>query len=150
MPHLKALEGVRASGTGVLFSLKYSFASDIGEHRDLTLVVERPGGFRIAVNGRSVTHDPADGYWVDTTFRRIPISALVRPGVNEIILEGLSAQDSEIEACYLVGDFGVQQGYGGFRLVPAPRQVRSGDLGPQGLPFYAGRVRLSQQAPSLQ
>lgn len=154
VPHLRALESLRKGGTlenmpmsgsGVPFALRYSFESGLAAGHDLTLVLERPEDFRIAVNGTAVTHDPEDGYWLDTTFRRIPIGALAQPGTNTITLEGVTSLAMEIEACYVIGDFGVEQGEGGFRLVAAPTQARSGDLTHQGLPFYAGRVRLTQQ-----
>ena len=152
--HLKALEDLRRGGTlvhttisgsGVPFALQYTFESGLAAGHDLTLVVERPADFRIAVNGTTVTHDPNDGYWLDTTFRRIPIGTLARSGTNTITLEGVTSHDMEVEACYVIGDFGVEQGADGFRLVAAPTQAQAGDLTHQGLPFYAGRVRLSQQ-----
>ena len=154
VPHLKALEilrragnleHMRIQGAGVPFGVRYTFESDLPEGHELTLVLERPDEFRISVNGAAVEHDPHDGYWLDTTFRRIPIGAHARQGPNTITLEGVTSLDMEIEACYVIGDFGVEQGDGGFRLVAVPTQAQSGDLTHQGLPFYAGRVRLSQQ-----
>ena len=154
VPHLKALEILRRAGTlehfritgtGVPFAVRYTFESGLAAGHDLTLVLERPDEFRIAVNGTAVAHDAGDGYWLDTTFRRIPIGALARPGTNTITLESVTSLDMEIEACYVIGDFGVEQTSAGFRLVAAPTQARSGDLTHQGLPFFAGRVRLSQQ-----
>lgn len=154
VPHLKALEVLRRAGNlehmriqgaGVPFAVRYTFESGLAAGHELTLVLERPDDFRIAVNGTAVQHDPSDGYWLDTTFRRIPIGPHARPGTNTITLEGITSLDMEIEACYVIGEFGVEQADGGFRIVDAPTQARSGDLTHQGLPFYAGRVRLSQQ-----
>ncbi len=144
-PHLRAWQQVRAAGTGVPFALQYTFTSDLPAQSDLTLALERPDDFRIAVNGTAVRHEPNDGYWVDTTFRRIPIGALARSGANTITLEGVSGLDTEIEACYVIGHFGVAQAEDGFRLVAAPTQATAGDLTPQGLPFFAGSVRLTQE-----
>ena len=118
VPHLKALEILRRAGTlehfritgtGVPFAVQYTFESGLSTGHDLTLVLERPDEFRISVNGTAVQHDPSDGYWVDTTFRRIPIGSLTRAGTNTIMLEGVTSLDMEIEACYVVGDFGVEQ-----------------------------------------
>ena len=145
VPHLKALEEIRAAGTGVSFALRYQWESGFADHPGLALVVERPDDFSIFVNGREVEHSPDDGYWVDTSFRRIPISDVAGSGANEVVLKSVTAPDIEIEACYLVGEFGVEQGDGGFRLVSCPTQARGGDLVLQGLPFYTGRVRLRQQ-----
>ena len=154
VPHLKALEILRRAGTlehfritgtGVPFAVQYTFESGLATGHDLTLVVERPDEFCISVNGTAVEHDDGDGYWLDTTFRRIPIGTLARPGTNSITLEGVTSLDMEIEACYIIGEFGVEQAEDGFRLAAAPTQAQSGDLTHQGLPFYAGRVRLTQE-----
>ena len=154
VPHLKALEilrragtleHVRITGTGVPFAVQYTFESGLSTGHDLTLVLERPDEFRISVNGTAVEHNPSDGYWLDTTFRRIPIGSLARAGTNTIMLEGVTSLDMEIEACYIIGDFGVEETGDGFRLVAAPTQAQSGDLTHQGLPFFAGRVRLTQE-----
>ena len=159
VPHLKVLEilrragtleHVRITGTGVPFAVQYTFESGLSAGHELTLVLERPDEFRISVNGTAVQHDPSDGYWVDTSFRRIPIGTLARAGTNTITLEGVTSLDMEIEACYVIGDFGVEQnGDWYFRLVAAPTQAQSGDLTHQGLPFYAGRVRLTQRCRFL-
>ena len=139
------LEHFRITGTGVPFAVQYTFESGLSTGHDLTLVLERPDEFRISVNGTAVQHDPSDGYWVDTTFRRIPIGSLTQAGTNTIMLEGVTSLDMEIEACYIIGDFGVEETGDGFRLVAAPTQAQSGDLTHQGLPFFAGRVRLTQE-----
>jgi len=146
LPHLRVLQLVHAAGLGLPFSLRYAFVADLASIPDLTLVVERPQDFRITVNGQEVRHDLADGYWVDTSFRRIPIGHHLHQGENEIVLEGTSALDTEIEACYVVGTFGVAETPEGFRLVAAPTRASAGNLVTQGLPFYAGSVRLRQTA----
>ncbi len=64
--------------------------------------------------------------------------------------------DAEIEAIYLIGPFavhtpgaweplprGASRYEGPFVIGPLPEAVTLGDLTPQGLPFYAGSVRLS-------
>jgi len=64
---------------------------------------------------------------------------------------------NEIESLYIIGQFLVRSGknfeplerrasrtLGGFTLVDDWHQAETGDLVPQGLPFYAGTVRLSQ------
>ena len=86
-----------------------------------------------------------------TAIGSIPLSGAFRlarspkPGTNTIVLEGVTSLDMEIEACYIIGDFGVEQAKDGFRLAAAPTQAQSGDLTHQGLPFYAGRVKLTQE-----
>ena len=60
------------------FAVQYTFESGLPVGHELTLVVERPDEFCISVNGTAVEHDDGDGYWLDTTFRRIPIGTLAQ------------------------------------------------------------------------
>ena len=146
---------------------------------DLFLVIERPERFRIAVNGQPVAVGDR-GCYRDTSFRKVSIAGRLRPGRNEIVLETGFRQDasvyenlrrarvfeaernkltfdSEIEAIYLVGGFGVatpgqftplprgaMRYHGDFVLSPLPQAVTLGDLTPQGLPFFNGTVRLTR------
>ncbi|NLD73488.1 MAG: hypothetical protein GX649_12325 [Chloroflexi bacterium] len=96
---------------------------------------------------------------VTTTFRQPPevYEALRRSRVFEAEKNKLTF-DSEIEAAYLVGRFAVEtpgeweplprdaaRYEGPFVVGPLPETVALGDLTPQGLPFFAGRVRLSRE-----
>ncbi|MGC9358853.1 MAG: hypothetical protein ACP5G7_00560, partial [Anaerolineae bacterium] len=146
----------------------------------LYLVMEQPQESGIAINGRTI--DQTDcGFYRDTSFRKIDITGQLRPGANEIVLETRFSQspevyenlkkarvfeaeknkltyDSEIEAIYLVGRFGVQtpgsfealsrhaMRYSGpFVIGPEPTEVDPSNLTPQGLPFFNGTVRLTRE-----
>jgi hypothetical protein len=147
---------------------------------NLFLVIEQPETWNISVNGALlVQHDC--GYYRDISFRKIDISGLFKPGDNELVLETLFQQsrqvyenlararvfeseknkltfDSEIEAIYLVGSFGVETSGAceelprnshrcqpPFTLVPIPQQIPVDDLTRHGLPFFNGKVRLSRK-----
>ncbi len=146
---------------------------------DLHLVVERPETFDISVNGETVAQQD-QGYYRDKSFRKIPISGMLRPGTNAITLHTLFQQspqvyenleraqvfeaeknkltyDSEIEAIYLIGAFGVRTPgtfeamprkalcYSGpFVLGAVPERAPIEDLTRHGLPFFNGRVRLTR------
>jgi hypothetical protein len=96
---------------------------------------------------------------ITTTFRQPEevYDALRRAKVFEAEKNKLTF-DSEIEAIYLVGRFAVEtpgtweplardaaRYDGPFVLAPLPETATLGDLTPQGLPFYAGTVRLSRE-----
>ncbi|NLD43039.1 MAG: hypothetical protein GX657_06035 [Chloroflexi bacterium] len=93
------------------------------------LVLERPECFRLEVNGQPVPLAEA-GYYRDTSFRKVPIDGLLRPGSNRLTLTTTFRQppevyealrrarvfeaeknkltfDAEIEAVYLIGPFAV-------------------------------------------
>ncbi|NLC59436.1 MAG: hypothetical protein GX774_21570 [Armatimonadetes bacterium] len=155
-------------------------APDYRPEGELFLVLERPERYRVTLNGEPV--EMADqGCYRDTSFRKVDIRGRLKPGRNELVLETTFRQppevyenlrraavfeaeknkltyDSEIEAIYLVGDFGVAtpgtftplprgavRYRGEFLLTAPPRQVTLGDLTPQGLPFFNGTVRLRKR-----
>lgn len=136
------------------------------------LVVEDPDMYgSITVNGRPVSFD--GGYHLDAAFRKGDIGGMLREGRNEIVLtvdflaprgESLDPAErmgTEIEAVYIVGDFGVKafaaanpletsernragylvekpvMSYGRFEITPE-QELFSGNLTDAGYPFYAG------------
>ncbi len=155
-------------------------AADWTPPPDCALVVERPDRCRITVNGAPLGMHDKGAYW-DTSFRRIDLEGTLHGGENEIVVRTRFRQpdevyaalrrarvfeaeknklcyDSEIEAVYLVGSFGVRtpgrfeelprNAYrysGPFLLDSLPTRVRAADLTRQGLPFFAGRVRLRKK-----
>ncbi len=174
----------RCLDRGKPVALKLRFEVQVTEgwapQEPLYLVMEQPRESQIIINGQPV--DQTDcGFYRDTSFRKIDITGQLRSGSNEIILETAFYQrpevyedlrkarifeaeknkltyDSEIEAIYLVGRFGVHtpgsfeplprhaMRYAGpFVIGPAPTEVDPSDLTPQGLPFFNGTVRLIKQ-----
>ena len=147
---------------------------------DCRLVLEQPDRATITVNGRRLAGRDLGPYW-DTSFRQIDLEGALRAGHNEIVIQTRFTQpaavyenlrrakvfeaeknkltyDSEIEACYLVGAFGVASASPfealprdawrcaePFVLTPLPRQAEPANLTAQGLPFFAGSVRLSRR-----
>jgi hypothetical protein len=163
---LDAHGAVANAGVGVGFALRFIFDADVHGPPPIYLVVESPARFEIAVNGQPIASQDA-GWWTDTSFRKLDISAAMRAGRNEIVLSGVFARDTELESVYVVGDFGVaghrlreENRYNGqvfdryapeFRLTAPPTSVQGKggsavavDLTAQGLAFFAGRATLRQ------
>lgn len=160
--------------------LTVTAADDFTPPSSCRLAIEQPGRTAITVNGRRLAGRDLGPYW-DSSFRQIDLEGALRAGRNEIVLQTRFTQpeavyenlrrakvfeaeknkltyDSEIEACYLVGPFGVAstglleplprdawRGAGPFVLTATPRQADPGNLTACGLPFYAGSVRLSRR-----
>jgi len=179
--HISVVQS-RALSLGRPVDLKLSFPFQVA-HMPLPpfyLVMESPNTFQIQVNGRLLDRvlGQDSGYYRDISFRRIEISKFLREGPNEITLrtrfeqspsvmdnleraKGFEAEknkltyDTEIEAVYLVGNFGVRTP-GNFETLPRhamrysgpfeidilPRRVVLGDLTSQGFPFFNGSIRL--------
>ncbi len=141
----------------------------------LYLACETPELFKIKVNGEEI--DKVDcGYFRDHSFRKLDISKYVKLGENIIETEVLfdqSAQtyenmkkskifesemnkltyDMEIEAMYLVGDFGVRcdgkyeaipnDAYffdGTFAIVEPSKKITLHNIQEQGYPFFSGEI----------
>lgn len=143
----------------------------------LCLVAEQPEQFAITVNGTPLKA-AAQGWYKDISFSKLDIRPLVHSGDNIITFATRFAQnphvyevlygenvyetesnkltyDIELEAIYLLGDFGVYSkapftaGAGGslhtdgpFELRSLPKRLHGGCLTTQGFPFFAGAITL--------
>ncbi len=141
----------------------------------LYLACETPEQFTISVNGRRVEEVP-QGYFVDKSFQTIEIGAYLQKGANTIafdcdfvqseqVYENIKkaavfeseknklAYDMEIEAVYLLGDFGVgtpgrweelgdgEMRYQGEFVIDKPvRTIARRHLEKQGYPFFCGKM----------
>lgn len=146
--------------------------------KQMTLVCETPSQYEIRVNGQDIDRTE-HGYFRDLSFRRLDISGLLTVGENTIVLESRYAPspsfyaqmqralqfeseknmltyEREMEAIYLVGDFGVStpgtwislprhavRYHGDFILDRRPRQINPQHIEQQGFPFFAGKMVLS-------
>ncbi len=107
----------------------------------IQLALEEPENFRIALNGQRISSAAAKGWWVDPAIRTIVLPAkYFRPGANELELAMDFRQDMNLEALYLLGQFGVLIDGTRKTLTPLPDKLAVGDLAKQGLPFYSGSV----------
>ncbi len=144
------------------------------------LVLETPEKFAVSVNGKQISKTDC-GYYRDKSFRKIDISDAVTVGENQIklsihftqsetVYENIKKSlqfeseknkltyDTEIEAIYVVGDFGVEtlgefteldkdavRYDGGFAVAEMPKTVKTGDLTRQKFPFFSGRMVLKNK-----
>jgi len=164
---LRAHDQVAQAGPGTPFGLRFTFDAEAPPALPLYLVLESPERFTITVNGQPVPSTDC-GWWTDTAFRQVDISAAVRAGRNEILLTGVFTRDTTLESVYLLGNCGVaarrlrqesrvtgqlfDRYAADFRLTPLPARAQAKrrpdglalDLTTQGLPFFAGRATLRQ------
>jgi hypothetical protein len=113
----------------------------------MDLVLEEPENFAVEVNGNRLDLSGAFR-WLDSAFSRvqIPLSFLQRGG-NSVLLKTRYTEKSNLEAIYLLGNFGVQLNGTRRTLVRLPERLETGDLCAQGLPFYSGAVRYRVPLP---
>ena len=123
---------------------RYEFEVETMPEGAVHFALERPGRWKIFVNGQAVASRPR-GFFVDTEFRRIDIRRHVRPGRNVVEIQGKVTKDFELESAYLVGRFGVYRRNGRFAIGGIPKSADPRDLGGQGLAFFAGAVEIEKE-----
>ena len=133
----------------VIGSLKMTFAFTV-ETLPAGLVqlgLEEPTNFRVALNGRELSLQNGN-WWVDPAIRTysLPPDAL-QAGTNELTLTAGFRPDMNLEALYLLGNFGVRLDGTHKTLTKLPAQLAVGDVVPQGLPFYTGTITYHLPAP---
>lgn len=79
------------------------------------------------------------GWWVDEAISTVPLPPIFA-GRHTLTLEIPYGRLSNLEWCYLLGDFGVYVAGRHARLIAPVRALAFGDWTTQGLPFYAGNV----------
>jgi len=107
----------------------------------MTLAAERPDRCRFFLNGTPLTCPDEKDTWIDVCFKKLPIPMeAVKPGRNEITMKTTFMRTSNLEAVYLLGDFGVDVDGVKVSITTLPDKVALGDLAKQNLPFYTGPV----------
>ncbi len=117
--------------------LRFAFHSDIPV-AEPTLALEDAANIEIHLNGSRV-ESKIVGWWVDESIQTVHLPA-ISPGEYELVLTIPFSRKTNVEWCYLLGDFGVQVLGRSAKLIAPPRTLSFGDWTNQGLPFYAGNV----------
>lgn len=134
---------VKKKGTEVKGTIEvaFSFHIEVPPTSPCSLVVERPEDFTIEVNGANITGFARSQWWVDNCFTAIalPMDSL-KVGENKVLLKTKFHEGSNLEALYLIGQFGVRLDGTKRTIVALPEKIEVGDLVKQGFPFYSGRL----------
>jgi len=181
MPIMDIEQELVCRGAEEVVVLRFQFQCAIRDlkGRRFELVLEQPERYEMWYAGMRAPVSDA-GPWWDSAFRRVDVTPFVRRGLNVIELKrpwavnpqtrsALFGQSEdwekrtafpevELEAVYLVGDFGVRftggsaRGPNGSRwlrgrpkLVDEPAAVAGTDLVRAGYPFYVGRLTLERE-----
>ncbi len=123
-----------------LVTLRFSFDATELPGGPLCLALETPRRYVITLNGHEVATDAEAGWWVDPAIRIIPLdSSALKKGKNALEATLDFRCDDNLEAMYLLGEFGVKPGKKNCAITPLPT-LGVGDWRTQGLPFYGGAV----------
>ena len=122
-------------------TLEYPFRIGVMPEGEVYLAGERPELQEYYCNGVRLTNeDPAD-WWADNAFKKMKIPAeALKTGENIITIVTDFKRTTNIEAIYLLGQFGVQAKAGQSKLIEMPKTLSLSDMTERGLPFYSGRT----------
>jgi len=125
-------------------SLRFDFRSRVAL-RSLLLTCEQPGQTSIQLDGHPVYSDET-GWWVAHAIRTVPLADL-QPGEHMLELDIAYDDDTSLEWCYLLGDFGVEVDGARATVCEPVRELDWGDITKQGLAFYTGNVTYHLSLP---
>ncbi len=127
-------------GVGLVLAYRL-FDLQILQHDWLAeLALEERQNFAIKFNGHELPA-AADGWWVDPAIQTVTVPAeFFTTGANQLELTCDFRQDMNLEALYLLGQFGVRLDGTKKVLTQLPAQLAVGNVTAQGLPFYSGTV----------
>ena len=130
--------------------VRYDFTIDAMPQGKVELALEEPDTCKVWINGQpfKTTQRAGDfsprtpNWWVDPAFVTFDVpTSMLKQGENHIEIEKPYDSASNLEAMYLLGQFGVEALPGGkAKIVTLPKQLAVGDICTQGLPFYGGKI----------
>ncbi len=121
-----------------MLSLCFEIKSDI-EVAAPILALEDGERMSITFNGEKVNYRDM-GYYTDSAIRKTALPP-IHIGKNELILTMPFGEKTDVECCYILGDFGVSVIGQTAKITKLPQTLAFDDLVKQGLPFYGGSVR---------
>lgn len=138
MEHVAQPWVIEEKNTGAdTLRLRFRFNSEIFYHGAL-LGLEIQANQKVIFNGNVIPLHTV-GYFTDACIKTIPLTDIL-PGNNELILEMEYTEKTNVEWCYILGDFGVQV-YGDTAIITKlPAGIVYGDLTRQGFPFYGANI----------
>lgn len=130
--------------------LKYTFNAEYIPEAPVYLCGERPEFNEYSINGVKLEcPDPKD-FYIDSCFKKMPVpeGAIVK-GENTVTVKTRFMRTTNIEALYLIGDFGVRLDKNERTLIESPATLGFKDTYEYGIPFYTGSVTYRIPADSF-
>lgn len=118
------------------FTAEYEIYAE-EELRGVRLALERPQTRTVTLNGERV-QNKVSGWFIDRSIRTMRLPDF-RKGKNVLRISEPFGNNTDPEACYLLGEFGADADETKTRLF-APKKLQFGSLEGQGLKFYAQNV----------
>lgn len=128
-------------------ALRYEFFVR-AKPQTLSLMVEDAKTLTVTLNGVAVETKRPKASKIDNAFDvvTLPVNALKnKENVLEISFDFY--EKTNVEACYLLGDFGVNVG-GRVEMIADAKWLSAGDFTKQGFPYFGGRMVLMANVPN--
>lgn len=130
-----------------VLKLRYRIYSEL-EIKNCELALEEIDSTHIVLNGVEIKKEQT-GYFIDKSIIKTTLGT-VKKGENELLLTISYKSKTNVEACFLLGDFGVKV-EGQKPVITEPvRKLGFGDWTMKGLPFYAGNVTYHLEAEGME
>ena len=121
--------------------IEYSFDIDVMPKSDIILAGERPELMTYSVNGTRVESNGINDFWIDDCFKKMKVpTSLLKQGRNTVTVSCDFMRTTNLEALYLIGNFGVKIDGKSRRIVSLPERIGFDRLENVNLPFYTGEV----------
>ena len=122
--------------------LEYSFEIEKMPEGKVFLAGERPEKMHYAVNGVPLNAEGINEFWIDDCFKKLPIPlTALKNGKNTITVKCEFMRTTNLEALYLVGEFGVRiTGSHTCIITEKPASIHTGNYSESALPFYTGEL----------
>jgi hypothetical protein len=116
--------------------LRYTFESEIPV-AGAELALENASASSVSLNGTAA--GAVKGWYVDKCIGRVPLPG-IKAGTNTLEVSMPYGRKVDVEAMYLLGDFGVKTAGAVCTMTRPVRALGFGDITRQGLPFYGGNL----------
>ena len=128
------------NGKGGEVILRYKFLNTVDKPKSAYLVIEDIATGNVIVNGNVIDISNAGWQW-DQSFGKVDITNYIKKGENIVDFRFDYNFQSEIEAAYIVGDFGVRlvDPYRG-EIIDEAKEIKNGSWLDQGFSFYSGAM----------
>lgn len=118
--------------------LRFTVNSDVAVPK-MEFAIEHPENVTIVWNGKTVPSN-VWGWYVDESIQTIALPGGVYAGKNTLELSIPFGRKTNVEWCYLLGNFGVEVAGKLKKITKLPESLAFGDIVSQRLPFYAGNL----------